>query len=392
MQLDAPTLQMISGLVTILCGVSFILNTALNRNDPAGRLWSLAFVAGITVAVGYGVYLISDEAWWAIACANAALIVTVGALWSGSRVYNERRSGFAVVGALALAVAVITLIPGPEGGEWAGAVPLWLGVAFLGAMGGAEALRGRLRRNVNGRIFAIVLFIIAVFYFSRALAFVVDGVGSPTFITYFNSGTTSILNMSLVITGCVAASILRAERVGSNAVGDIAVGINSAAGVLSGASYRQAAADHLQRGEQSGKGLAVIGVDIDNLPEINTAFGRVAGDQAIATFAGILRGSAPLMALIGHPAAGRFYVLAAVGSATEALTIAERMQTALVDGPVGDSFQVRLTASFGIADTFDHGYDLADLSAASGRAIDVVKRRGGNDIAVTTEPATARDS
>ena len=387
MQLDGPTLQMISGLIVILCGVSFIFNTALNRNDPPGRLWSLAFVAGIMVAVGYGVYVVSDEAWWSITVANASLVVAVGALWSGSRVYNGRSSAFAVVGGLALVVAVITLLPGADGGEWAGAGPLWLIVALMGALGGAEALRGRLRRNVNGRIFSIVLFVVALFYTGRAIAFTVDGVDSATFTTYFSSGTTSILNMALIVTVCVATSILRAERVGSNAVGDITVGIHSAAGVLSGTAFQQAATDHLQRAERAELGLAVIGADIDNLPEINTAFGRVAGDEAIARFADTLRGSAPMMSLIGHPAAGRFFILAAVGSATEAMAIAERMQNALVDGPLGESFQVRLTASFGIADTFDHGFDLTALSEAAGRAIDVVKHRGGNDIEVATESA-----
>jgi diguanylate cyclase (GGDEF)-like protein len=387
MQLDGPTLQMVSGLIVILCGVSFIFNTALNRNDPPGRLWSLAFVAGMMVAVGYGVYLVSDDAWWSIAVANCAIVICVGALWSGSRVYNGRSSGFLTVGVLTLAIAVISVLPGADGGEWAGAVPLWLVVALLGALGGAEGLRGRLQRNVNGRILALVLFIVSGFYTVRAVAFALNGPDSTIFTSYFDSGSTSVLNMSLIVTACIAVSILRAERVGSNAVGDITVGIHSAAGVLSGSSFQQAATEHLERAEHAELGLAVIGADIDNLPEINTAFGRTAGDEAIARFAETLRGSAPLMSLIGHPAAGRFLVLAAAASATEASGITERMQNALVDGPLGESYQIRLTASFGIADTFDHGYDLDALSAAAGRAIDIVKRQGGNDIAVVTEAA-----
>ncbi|QYF73712.1 GGDEF domain-containing protein [Cryobacterium sp. PAMC25264] len=389
MELDGPTLQMISGLMVILCGVSFIFNTALNRNDPPGRLWSLAFVAGIMVAVGYGAYLVSDTAWWAIALANTALVISIGALWSGTRVYNGRSSAFLIVGGVALLVGVVTMVPGEAGGEWAGAGLLWVCVAVLGVFGGAEAMRGRLRRNVNGRILAIVLFLAAVFYAGRAIAFQIDGAESATFITYFGSGTTSIFNMALIVTACIAVSILRAERVGSNAVGDIAVGIHSAAGVLSGPAFRQAAADHLQRAEMSERGLAVIGADIDNLPEINTAFGRTAGDEAISRFADTLRGSAPMMAQIGHLAAGRFFILAGVSSATEARAITERVQNALVDGPLGESYQIRLTASFGIADTFDHGYDLGELSEAVNRAIDIVKRGGGNDIAVAVDAAPA---
>jgi diguanylate cyclase (GGDEF)-like protein len=385
MQLDGATLQVLSGLIVILCGVSFILNTALNQNDPPGRLWSLAFVAGIMVTVGYGVYLVSAAAWWTIAFANVALAIAVGALWAGSRVYNGRSSGFRIVGALALVVGVFSVIPGAGGGEWAGAVPLWLVVAVLGGLGGAEALRGRLRRNLNGRILSVVLFLAAIFHLVRAIVFVVQGPTSSTFVTYFDSGPTSILNMTLIVSACIAVSILRAERVGSTAVGDITVGIHSAAGVLSGDSFRQAASDHLQRAEKKQLGLALIGADIDNLPEINTAFGRNAGDEAIARFAETLRGSAPLMAQIGHPAAGRFFILAAVASATEARAITERIQNALVDEPLGESYQIRLTASFGIADTYDHGLDYDALVDAAARAIDSVKQRGGNDIAVTTQ-------
>ncbi|MCU1445732.1 diguanylate cyclase [Cryobacterium sp.] len=388
MHLDTPTLQVISGLLVVLCGVSFIFNTALNRNDPPGRLWSLAFVGGVMVTVGYAVYLVSADAWWTIAFGNAALVVCVGSLWAGARVYNGRSSRFLVVGVLSLAITVVSFLPGPAGGEWAGAGPLWLIVGLLTGLGGAESLRGRLRRNVNGRIFAIVLIIVAGFYTARALTFIFEGPDSSAFRSYFDSGSTSVLNMALIVTASIALSILRAEGVGSNAVGDITVGILSAAGVLSATSFPQVAADHLERASKAQLGLVMIGADIDNLPEINTAFGRAAGDDAIARFADTLRGSAPLMAQIGHPAAGRFYVLAAVGSATEARSITERVQNALVDGPLGESYRIRLTASFGIADTFDHGYDLTDLTAAVTRAIGVVKAQGGNDIAVTTGTPT----
>lgn len=389
MQLDSATLQIMCGLLVILCGVSFIFNTALNRNDPPGRLWSLAFVGGIMVTLAYAVYVVSPEAWWTIAFGNAALVFCVGSLWAGSRVYNGRSSGFLLVGGLALVITVISFLPGAAGGEWAGAGPLWLVVALLGGLGGAESLRGRLRRNVNGRILAFVLLIVAGFYLSRALAFLLEGPDSDVFTSYFDSDTTSVLNMSLIVTASIAVSILRAEGVGSNAVGDITVGIHSAAGVLSATSFQQAAADHLERAGRAELGLAIIGADIDNLPEINTAFGRAAGDEAIARFADTLRSSAPLMAQVGHPAAGRFYVLAAVSSATEARTITERIQNALVDGPLGDSYRIRLTASFGIADTFDHGYDLTELTTAVSSAIAQVKAQGGNDIAVATGMPTS---
>ena len=160
------------------------------------------------------------------------------------------------------------------------------------------------------------------------------------------------------------------------------MGIHSAAGVLSATAFAQAAADHLDRAAASQSGLALIGADIDKLPELNTVFGRAAGDQAIALLAQTLRHTAPTMALIGHPAAGRFFVVVSVASATEALTITERIQTALVDDPSTDSSQIHMTASFGIADSYDHGHDLTALTKAVNAAIGIVKEAGGNGIEV----------
>jgi GGDEF domain-containing protein len=45
-----------------------------------------------------------------------------------------------------------------------------------------------------------------------------------------------------------------------------------------------------------------------------------------------------------------------------------------------------VTASFGIAHTYDHGYDLAALSRAVDSAIDSVKHQGGNNVTTAIVP------
>jgi len=387
MQLDTVTLIVASGIVVVLCGVSFILNTAFNRDDPPGRVWCLSFITGIMVAIAYGVAVVGREAWWGIPVGNVALVISIGALWSGTRLHNRRGSGFVVIAVLAAIVAIATLVHGPSAGEWAGGVELWFGIALLGGLGGFEAIRGRLRRNLNARILSVILWVIGLFAGARAVAALVDGFTGPLFSQYFNAGNAAMLNIALVVTAGVAVSVLRAEQLHNSAVGDFTDGIHSAAGVLSSTSFAQAAADHLARAKHCDYGLALIGADIDNLPEINTAFGRVAGDEAIARFAQTLRQNAPVMSIIGHRAAGRFMVLASVASATEALTITERIQTALVDEPLVESNRIRLTASFGIADSYDHGHSLAALSTAVNAAVTAVKSTGGNDIAVKSVPS-----
>lgn len=387
MQLDTATLFVVSALVAVLCGVFVILNTALTRNDAAGRFWSLAFLAGITVAIGYGANMGSPDAWWGTAVGNVAAAVAVGALWTGSRLHNGRGASFWVVGAVAGLVGLASIVFLPADGEWAGSVVLWCGTALLGGLGGSEAMRGRLRRNLNGRILGLSLWAVAVFSALRAAAYQLEGPTGELFSQYFGPANSTLLYLSLTLATAIAISILRAEQLGNNAVGDFTDGIHSAAGVMSAPAFQQAAEDHVERAARSQLGLAIIGADIDNLPEINTAFGRAAGDEAIARFADTLRQSAPVMALIGHRAAGRFLVLASVASATEAHSITERLQTALVDAPLSEASLIRLTASFGIADTYDHGYDLAALDGAVAAAIDAVKLAGGNDISVVTASA-----
>jgi hypothetical protein len=47
MVLDSATLMVMSALVTILAGSSFILNTAIQRIDIVSRLWTIAFTNGM---------------------------------------------------------------------------------------------------------------------------------------------------------------------------------------------------------------------------------------------------------------------------------------------------------------------------------------------------------
>lgn len=391
MSLDATTMFTVTAVVVAICGVSFTVNAVFNQHDAAGRVWSLAFISAIMVSAGYGLQMVSPDAWWGIALGNASFAACIGAIWVGMRLYNGRSSGAIVLIGLTVFVAVTGLVYGPRGGEWAGVVELWCVLAVLGSLATREAVRGRLGRNLNGRLVGAVMAITALFSLARAVVFLVDGPNGAFFQQYFGPTVAMLINMSLVVVLSTAVSVLRAEGASVNAVGDFTDGIFSRAGVLTAAVFAEEASDHLDRAEKAHTraGLVLIGADIDNLPEINTAFGRAAGDEAITRFAQTLRRNAPVMAVIGHHSAGRFLVLAWVASATEALTIAERLQSALVADPLTDPSQIRLTASFALADTYDHGYDLLALNKAASDAISTVKLSGGNLIATADAPTNS---
>jgi diguanylate cyclase len=395
--MDTVTLLVISGLVIILCGSSFVLNTAFGGGDSAGRVWSIAFIGGMMSTLAFAVYGLNPDLWGALIVANTSLTLALGAMWAGSRLYNGRVSRFWVVGAASAVVAVGVIARGPAAGGWAGAFELYIAIAAFAAAGSFEAMRRRLKRNINGRVIVAIEAIVAAYYAGRAVAFLLDGPTGEVFGLFFGTTQTAVLNMVLVVMVAGAMSILRAERNETATVGDRGTGISSAAGVLSAASFQQVAADHLGRAAHAEYGLALVAVDIDRLPELNTAFGRAAGDSAISSFAQTLRHTAPVMATIGHAGGSRFLVLAPFGSASVsaaapgsvagAVDVAERIRTGLVDQPLDPSQRIRLTASFGIADTFNHGYDLLALGAAAAQSVDAVKAVGGNDICVATPDA-----
>jgi len=226
----------------------------------------------------------------------------------------------------------------------------------------------------------------------RALVFLRDGPDGRTFNTYFNDANFALLSLCLIVLATVAVSVLRAEQGSSHAVGDQTDGIHSVVGVLSASAFTQAATDHLDRAHRAGVALVLIGADIDNLPQINVAFGRSAGDEAIARFAIQLRACAPVLSVVGHRSSGRFFMLAAVDSMREARAIVEALQAALVDEPLKEASHIRLTASFGIAGTRDYGYSLTALSGAVSTAVATLQVRGGNDISADYEPVTGRES
>ncbi len=384
MPLDLLTLLAVSGVIAVLCGMSFVLNTAFGRNDATGRMWSVGFIAGILGAISLTIYAMSPTTWIALIVGNAALPVALGSMWSGARLFNGRSSRFFVVGIVATLVALAVIVRGADAGGWAGAVEFNLGVASFALCAAVEMFSRRLKRNVNARIASVVFWLVGGFYAARTAALVVDGHNGTFFTAVFGSSTVTFVNTLLMVTLSIALSTMRAERA-RGAVGDFTTGIHSAAGVLSAAAFAQAAADHVDRAEHVTGGptpLALIGADIDNLPEFNIAFGRAAGDQAIARFATTLRRTAPSMSVIGHPAAGRFLILAESASTADARAIAARLQSSLVDTPLDAEGQIRFTASFSVAHTGDHAHDLGALTAAVTHAVEAVKTAGGNDIRV----------
>ena len=365
-------LLVMSGLIVSLCGLPIIVNAAGNGYDPVGRMWSVSFTAAFVVAVGYGAAL-EPRIWWGISAGNTAAVFAVGAVWSGCRMFNERKSVWWVPAALAAFTLTVSLAAGPNGGEWAGAIPLWPVISLLAALSAGETARGRLHRNLNGQVLGVTLWIVAVFFLARAIIFLLEGPAGVIFTQYFSTGVSSGVTIIMVISGTMAVVSLRAESSGLAALDGLGRGFHSSAGVLSADTFAQSAVDHIERAFQAKTGLALIVADLDNLSALNRVFGRGAGDEAIRRFAGTLRRTVPVLSVIGYRSPGSFLVLVRADSAAEAQRLGVRIQTAMVDDPLAELHHIRLTASVGTAITSRHGHDLAALTDAADAAMTLTR-------------------
>jgi diguanylate cyclase len=359
MKLDIMTVAAVSGLIIILAGSTFILNTTLRRNDHVGRLWSVAFVGGMLETLSYTVEGMAPSAWWAIAVGNGAFVLSVGMLWAGFRAANGRRSLYAIPLAAGVLAALAVLLRGPDGGWWAGSLEMFLGTSAFAALGFFETLRGWLARSVNARIVGIGSLIVAAYYLVRASVFLFAGPQSVLFQLGFGSVVASLVCLGIIVVGSITLSLLQAERFrrpGLDAPSDSEDGA-----LLGEAQFRANAEAWLQRAVRDQSTLALVLVELANIDEINLAFGRTTGDNAIRMMGRLAVGDAPPAALVGRLGRPRFALLFHMDDEDDARLVADRINSDALISPIDDGDRFRVSAYIGITSTRAAGARYEDL-------------------------------
>ncbi|WP_165064681.1 GGDEF domain-containing protein [Marisediminicola senii] len=366
--IDLPTLLAANGAIVTISGVAFILATVLGRNDAIGRAWSIAFLAGIVTTACYAIWGYLGEDWWAAAIGNGAIVLAIGMMWSGCRLCNGRTSLSAVSLALSAVTTLAVLVDGPTGGEWAGAVTMFSCVSIFGALAGAETLRGAMRRNQHARVLTVVFWIVAVFYLARTVVFIAAGEDSDLFDDWFGTVITTIVTILLVIVASISMSVIQGERIGSKYRKHSAES-PARDGILPMSEFTACAEDWILRAERQQVPLALVLLEVENLEDINIAYGRDRGDEVIREVGRVTSFSVPPATLIGQFDSHRFAVLTTASGDREAAAIAERLHDALVETALPQADFIRALASYGVANTDTSGYVFAPLLAAANHAL-----------------------
>ena len=133
MILDPLTQAIMTALVVMVAGVIFISETLLRREEGAGQVWALAYLAAMLTTLAYLGWAATPDMWWAIAVGNMMFVAATGFMWLGCLRFNDRlhplSSGLVIAASLAAFLTVI--VDGPNGGAWAGAGVMFLGISIF---------------------------------------------------------------------------------------------------------------------------------------------------------------------------------------------------------------------------------------------------------------------
>lgn len=348
LEIDLWTVTLVTALVIVVAGVTFIADTLVRRDDIAGRIWSIAYLGGMLTVVSYLFWAGDGRAWWAVAVGNAGFVATVGCLWVGTRAYNNRPGFlwvFVLITSLLCAFAVV--IAGPGGGDWAGAVLMFVAIAVFTGGAAIESLRGDIGANPNARALVAVQALACIFYSLRTVAFIVSGPDSASFQIWFGSVSTSFVTIVLVIVAAITMSVLRADKARlrgrrrSAAFGD--------GPTISIPALERITAEWMGSGIRRGGRVAVLSVRFDGLAAVTTAFGRSAADDLCAAWTFAVRANSPAFAVIAEREPGWLLILTPAASPEDARRAADAIVDGLLVAGVPDIGGIRPTATVGIA-------------------------------------------
>jgi diguanylate cyclase (GGDEF)-like protein len=164
--------------------------------------------------------------------------------------------------------------------------------------------------------------------------------------------------------------------------------LDSLTGLLNRQALEERAALEFARRRRDGSSVGVLIIDIDGFKAVNDSIGHLAGDDVLRRVAEVLETETRVVDAVARVGGDEFAVLLPGATATAAMTIAERLCTAVHESL--REARIELAISIGVASAPGSGETLEALWQAADWAMYGAKRGGGNTVAAATaEPRTA---
>lgn len=353
-ELDVNTLYSVATVALIVVATAYAVITALRHNDRANRILCASFIMASTA--------MAIPSIWGSASAAPALttsttlassVYALALIWSGVRALENKRPWLSLSLLAAAITGVVAYFDDSASAQSDGSLLAFLLLAIFAGLAGAALYNGSLNANLNSWLLCVSLWLYGVVY--TVLAGILTGLRLQGIYSsdFLSASVTALLFLSLFLIASICLSALRAERHGAWRSGDGAFDeLRSELDAINGTRFKRDVSDRLNRMSHVGGYATLVVAEINNLEELNTAFGHEFGDTAITHFIDVLRAKVPAEALIGHLESGRFAVLAMSRAPEHAHDIASAITTGLLNTDVKPASEIRLGASFGSANTW----------------------------------------
>jgi predicted signal transduction protein with EAL and GGDEF domain len=124
---------------------------------------------------------------------------------------------------------------------------------------------------------------LAVFYFFRFLAFMIEGRNGPIFVTVFGSAVTTLVTMILLVVVSFSMAALSSEQ--QTRTLRVAASRDDLTGLLNRKAFMDLAAEQLADHSMTPDTGVLILADLDHFKAVNDTYGHAAGDLALQRFA-----------------------------------------------------------------------------------------------------------
>ncbi|ACL38068.1 diguanylate cyclase [Pseudarthrobacter chlorophenolicus A6] len=374
MVLDTTTLRIAFGLMALVLVVLFYFSAYRVTRSPYSGWWCVALVFFLG---GSGCFLLdgTPHQIWANPVGNVLLVHGGVAVWAGARSLRTARPPMWAFTGLPLATLVASVLDNPATNTWSG------GTVFLAAMSISIGLASReLWRLEPGysrvRIpMAVSAGGLAVYYFFRWLAFVLEGQDGRIFVTVFGSAVTTLVTMVLLVVVSFSMAALSSEQ--QTRALRVVASRDDLTGLLNRKAFLDLAAEQLADRAITGASGALILADLDHFKSVNDTYGHAAGDVALRRFADACIATVRTTDLVGRYGGEEFVLLMPGASPERAELVASEISRRLAADARLDGVEMP-TASYGIS-TYDAGTSqVDDLIAAADAALYTAKSLGRN--------------
>jgi diguanylate cyclase (GGDEF)-like protein len=151
-------------------------------------------------------------------------------------------------------------------------------------------------------------------------------------------------------------------------------------GIFNRQHFVDEAGQALRYAAKSSRGACLILIDMDHFKLINDTHGHVIGDQVLKHAVTTCQGFLNSCDVFGRLGGEEFGILLPECTPSKTLDRAEQIRQAIDAITEWDSLSLKISASFGIAATDQHGYDLRRLLIAADDALYRAKRNGRNRV------------